>query len=367
MLRILLLASPNSSHTLKIANSLADSGISVFVFGFGDRSLTNIYDKRVTVKTIEVKESIVNGSSTILKLYYLLYYPLLKKTIKEFKPDILHANYATSYGFLGMLTSFTPFIVSVWGTDVFEFPKKNPFFKYILKRIFNSADKLISTSYIMANEIKKYTQKTISVIPFGIDTEKFKPVEKEKSDIVKIGVIKSLERFYGIEYLIHAVKILLDKGITNIRLFIIGKGSLETELKELSKELGLNDYILFTGAKQYSEIENYHNMLDIGVYVSVAESFGVSQLESLSCGVPVIASNVGGIPEVVIDGETGFLVPPKNPEKTADAIIKLVLNRNLRDEMGKKGREFVIAKYSWNDCIDKLISEYKSLMSSELY
>lgn len=364
MLRILLLASPNSSHTLKIANSLADSGISVLVFGFGDRSLTNIYDKRVTVKTIKVKDSIANGSSTILKLYYLLYYPLLKKIIKEFKPDILHANYATSYGLLGMLTSFTPFIVSVWGTDVFEFPRKNSLFKYVLKRIFNSSDRLISTSYIMAKETNKYTTKNVSVIPFGIDTEKFKPTLKEYSPIIKIGIIKSLERIYGIEYLIKALQIIIDKGITNIQLYIIGKGSLETELKELSKKLRLSNYVFFLGPKLYSEIESYHNMLDIGVYISLFESFGVAQLESLACGVPVIASNIGGIPEVVIDGETGFLVPPKNPEKTAGAIMKLVLDKNLRDKMGKKGREFVIANYSWNDCINKLISEYKSLIES---
>jgi glycosyltransferase involved in cell wall biosynthesis len=103
-------------------------------------------------------------------------------------------------------------------------------------------------------------------------------------------------------------------------------------------------------------------MMDIAVYVSLYESFGVAVLEASACEKPVVVSNVGGLPEVVEGNKTGFIVAPKNIEETAVAINKLINDPELRCRMGEQGRKFVQDKYEWNKCIDKLITAYKDLV-----
>ena len=100
--------------------------------------------------------------------------------LKTFKPQLLHANYATSYGLLGAMTGFHPFVLSVWGSDVFTFPKKSFAHKMLFKYNLNKADKILSTSRFMSQEISKYTSKKIEITPFGVDLEKFYPYKELK-------------------------------------------------------------------------------------------------------------------------------------------------------------------------------------------
>lgn len=286
-------------------------------------------------------------------------------TLNLKKPDILHAHYASSYGLIGALSGFSPFILSVWGSDIFSFPKRSFLHKCLIKFNLSKADKILSTSHIMAQEIRLYTQKSIEVTPFGIDMEYFKPMHVEslfdKNDIV-IGTVKTLEETYGIEYLIRAFKILHDKHKElPLKLLIVGEGSLKLSLKKLVKELHIENKVIFTGKVSYDKVPKYHNMLTVYVSVSNSESFGVSVLEASSCAKPVVVSNIGGLSEVVEDGVSGFIVPAKNPKKTAKAIEKLVLCKDLRLKIGRAGRERVRILYNWDDNVSQMLHIYIKL------
>ena len=102
-------------------------------------------------------------------------------------------------------------------------------------------------------------------------------------------------------------------------------------------------------------------MLDIYVAVSIKESFGVAVLEASACSKPVVVSNVGGLPEIVEDGITGFIVEKENPEVLAEALEKLILDIDLRIQMGKNGRNKVINEYNWKDSVAAMISIYESI------
>ncbi len=228
------------------------------------------------------------------------------------------------------------------------------------------ADKILSTSHVMAKETNLYTDKNIEVTPFGIDTEQFKPMEVQslfaKDDIV-IGTIKTLEKIYGIEYLIKAFKILSDKHKElPLKLLIVGGGSLHVKLKELAKSLNLEDKTIFTGEVPFNDTPNYHNMISVSVTVSNSESFGVSVLEAAACSKPVVVSNVGGLPEVVEDSISGFVVPSKNPKATALAIEKIILDPHLKNRLGQLGRKRVKRLYNLRDNINHMLSIYKSLI-----
>src|SRR5690606_14690363 len=116
---------------------------------------------------------------------------------------ILHAHYATSYGLIGALSGFKPFVLSVWGADVYDFPRRSKLHKKLFQYNLKKADLILSTSEIMRNELKKYTAKEVLVTPFGVDTSVFckKDIAEKDNSVINIGTIKSLEEKYGIIYI----------------------------------------------------------------------------------------------------------------------------------------------------------------------
>lgn len=220
---------------------------------------------------------------------------------------------------------------------------------------------------MMAKETSKYTTKKVEVIPFGIDLTRFHPTKERKfynpEDIV-IGTIKSLEKKYGIIDLVYAFKIIKNKfPELSLKLLIVGRGSLEGEIKKLVKELNLENCTTLTGFVSPNEVEKYHNELDIFVAVSTedSESFGVSILEASACEKPVIVSDKGGLKEVVENNITGIIVPANNPLKLADAMERLIQDKELSNSLGKAGRIRVLRHYDWENSLFEMIKNYEDI------
>jgi len=360
-MKILLLGDISSSHIQNWANSLDDSGEEVGIFSFS--SSDDILTYNSSVKILNNGKGLSESKGPFSKLKYLKLLPSLKGAINIFNPDILHAHYASSYGLLGALSGFHPYCISVWGSDVYEFPNTGAIAKEILKSNFKKADKIFSTSFAMLKEIEKYTNKEIEEIPFGVDINRFKKPEKDldKKDIV-IGTIKDLEEVYGIEVLLKAFEILAKRNpLLPLKLLIVGKGSLEAELKKLSVTLGISDKVEFPGYISPDHVADYHNMIDIFMCLSHAESFGVSVVEAMACSTPVVVSNVGGLPEVVIDKKTGIVVEPDDPDSAASAIEWLLNNVEEAEKIGQNGRLHVVEKYDADVCVQKMIDNYALL------
>jgi glycosyltransferase involved in cell wall biosynthesis len=370
-MKILLLSDSDSPHTVRWAKSLSSRGFEIGIFSIHKPNPFLYLDTpQIRLFSSNISRQIQGKRETnLFKSVYFIAFFSLSKAINAFKPDLVHAHYISSYGMLGSLTGFHPYIISVWGADIYNFPKKSFLHRLIVRFNLFKADQILSTSEAMKVETERYTKKQIGITPFGIQLNKFYPQKNTDlfgSENIIIGTVKTLEKKYGIEYLVRAFKILKDKTPNlSIKLLIVGRGSLMSKLKHLTVKFGIEEHTLFTGYIENDKIAKYHNMLDIAVYPSVedSESFGVSVLESSACEKPVVASNVGGLPEVVVDGVTGFLVKPKNPEVLASAIEKLIMDPSLRIGMGKKGREWVIKEYEWDKCVSKMIDYYHKLSS----
>lgn len=374
-MRVLILGNYVSPHILKWSKSLAKKGIDICLVTFPsiEEDLFQGYDN-ITVHSLGVLPKKFLHSTKVgrfSKINYLRGIPTLRKIIMNFKPDIVHSHYASGYGLVGALSGFKPFIVSVWGTDVFSFPKVSILHRLIFKFIMLRADKILSTSNIMAEETKKYTNKEIIVTPFGIDLDKFRPQQLEslfrKGDIV-VGTIKNLSPKYGIEVLLEAFKILKEKFTElPLKLLIVGGGELESKLKRIVLDYNLEESVLFTGLINYEEVPKYHNMIDIFVALSNddSESFGVSIIEASATEKPVVVTSVGGLKEVVSNRETGFVIKPNDPIEAAMFIEKLILNKSLREEMGTKGRQRVKELYDFNNNLDQMIQIYHETINKK--
>ena len=367
-MKILILADPSSAHTIKWVNSLHRKGIEIFLFGLSKYDPTQ-YDDGIRIESLQTPDSIkAKLDGNFLKLMYFVAFPRLKKIIRTFKPDILHSHYAASYGLIGAFTGFHPFILSVWGIDILKFPENSVLHKKMIEYSLKKADKVLATSYYLAKETNKYTSKEILITPFGIDIEEFKPkivVPIFKEDDIVIGTVKSMERKYGIEYLIKSFSILKrnypDK---NLKLLLVGGGSLEAKFKQMINDLNIVDSSIITGHVPYNNVAEYHNQLSIAVYVSKVESFGVSILESSACEKPVVVSDLGGLPEVVENDVTGFIVKANNIKATTEAIERLILDKELREKFGNAGRVRVKDKFDWQKNMQDMINIYNQAVSN---
>ncbi|QQS34652.1 MAG: glycosyltransferase family 4 protein [Ignavibacteriales bacterium] len=366
-MKVVLLGDPASAHMMKWANGIKSRGVDVLVYGLTPVDKAQ-YDDGIEIEVFKIPDSIKwKNDGNLLKSVYLLCLPHLKKTIKKFKCEILHGQSASSYGLIGALSGFHPNILSVWGNDVYIFPHKHILFKKLLMYSLSKADIITSSSKTMAKYSRQFTDKEILVTPGGIMLNKFMPLQREtdnyKANDIVVGTIKMMESKYGVEDILDAFNILVKKyPDIPLKLLLVGRGSLIDTLKSKSIEYGIEEHVRITGLIPFAQIPKYHNLLDIYLAPSTndSESFGVGILEASACAKPVIVSNVGGLSEVVIDNETGFVVPPNNPKVLADKIETLVMDKELRHKMGKNGRKFVEEKYDYEKILDYIIEIYDS-------
>ena len=359
-MKICYLSDASSIHTKKFCEFFRRKGYEIHVISLNYGDIDG-----VKVHTFNVSKDKMRYGSSLSKLQYLKHFFEIKKLVKEINPDILHAHYATSYGLLGSLCNFHPYIISVWGSDVYDFPKGSSVKRKLLMSNLKKADVIMSTSKVMAKETKLYTDKDIEITPFGVDIESFKPKENrysKKNEIV-IGTVKTLEPKYGIEFLVKAFAKVLNK-YENIRLEIAGDGSQKEYLIEMCKEMKIENKVHFLGFINRDEVIEAFNRFDITVFPSTldSESFGVAAVEAQACGSATIISNVGGLPEATNPGITSLLVEKEDEKQLADALEKLIVNEELRVDMGIQGRKFVEQNYNIENNFSKVEEIYNKVL-----
>lgn len=367
-MKILLLADPSNPHTIRWANSLSKRGVDIFLFGLSK------YDKAMYADSIKIESlktpSIIKSklSGNLFKVIYFSVILKIRRICSNYKPDILHAHYASSYGLIGALTKFHPYILSVWGVDINIYPKVSFIHNRLINYALKKTDYLLATSNILKEETLKYVDKEIEVTPFGIDLNIFKPMRVNSlfsEDDIVIGTVKRLEEKYGIDELIKTFAVLKNKHTDiPLKLLLVGEGSIRSKLMNLVDQLGIAHLTIFTGEIMVDKVAEYHNMIDISVFLSKTESFGVSILEASATEKPVVVTRVGGLPEVVDNGVTGIVIELGDREGAVKAIEKLVLDSELRRRMGKAGREKVYKEYNWNDNVQQMINIYEKVLKS---
>lgn len=358
-MKICFLAPANSAHTQKWCRYFVSQGHIVDVVSFVDAEIDG-----VNVHYIDTGAS-ASGSDRD-KLKYLLKSAAVRKVIKQLKPDIVNVHYATSYGTVAALTGLKNYILSVWGSDIYEFPQKSPLHRALLKFSLAKATHLFSTSKAMADEASRYTKKSFHITPFGVDMDLFTPEKRSRNDTdFVIGTVKSLAPAYGIDVLLKAAA-LIKKEYPQIplKLRIAGKGPCEEEYHTLASELDIKDITSWLGfIPQKQAAAEWANM-DVAVVCSNSESFGVSAVEAQASGCPVIISDIPGLMEATKPEETSMVVPRNNERFLADALHTLYNDVKLRKQMGIAGRQYVAENYELNACFRKVESLFDKFVNN---
>ncbi|MFV2047925.1 glycosyltransferase [Metabacillus sp. YM-086] len=358
-MKIAVLGPASNVHTKKFLDYYDKQGFDIINISFDSHK-----DDQDRSHWKNVKTSYLNVGSN--KLTYFLTVSTLKKILKEEKPDILHAHYVSSYGVIGALANFHPYVISVWGMDIFDFPKEGALNTYMVKYALGKADMIGSTSEVMKVETAQYTDKKIEVTPFGVNLDVFKPNEvRTDSDKINFGIVKTMTEKYGIRYLLQGYALFKEQvdelTYQNTHLTIVGGGPKLEEYQNLAQELNIADQTTFTGKIPHDQVPNKINEFDVFFVPSTldSESFGVAAVEAQACEVPVVVANVGGLPEVVLDKQTGFVIPTKDAQAIADKMIYFIHNPEEGKKMGKLGREHVSKHYQWEENAAYMVSLYQ--------
>lgn len=295
---------------------------------------------------------------------------LIRKLLKSGKIDLLHAHWLIPQGWIAsLLRRFygIKYTVTAHGSDVSLL--KNNFFRGFGKNAIKNSELLTYNSKYNKKLIDSVIFKKKSIlIPMGVDIDKFS--KDKKFDLFKKFGIKGkivlfvgrLTEQKGVKFLISAIN-LLKNEFQVINLVIVGDGPEKRNLIKLAGKLGVKNRVKFTGPVAKEELASYYHSSDVFVLPSVKrEGLGVVLLEAMASEVAVVGSNVGGIPEVIEDGETGILVKDESSKAIADGISRILSDKALKSKLVKNGKKFVQDNYSWKDICERFTKLYDKVI-----
>jgi len=293
-------------------------------------------------------------------------------SLKKERPDIVHGFLFHAYilgSFAARLAGVPMVIASRRSLGLF---KERKLHYRLLERLANRmTDLIIANSVAVREDVsrqEKVPSSKVRVIYNGIDPSLFEiPADLGlraslgfRKGVKVIGVIANLIHYKGHRFLLQACPEVKAK-CPDVRFLLIGDGLLRGELETMAEELGVREEVIFLGSR--NDIPALLSIIDVFVLPSLEEGFSNAILEAMAAGKPVVATRVGGVPEAVIHGKTGLLVPPKDPQALADAIIGILSDPQQAEEMGKAGRERVKKEFSLDRMIREMERLYEELLT----
>ncbi len=321
----------------------------------------------------------------VLYIFNPFSYFKLKKIIRDYKPDIIHLNNVLSQASPSIcpLLNKVPSVMTIHGFSLIcpfnkiDYMKKicnkkfgkqcyhclNKKYPYFLikhnlyKYFFKKLDKFVTVSNYLKKEFKKEGFDNIVTLHNKIPLLEFSEIKS--NDLLYMGRLSNEK---GIVYLINAMKKVL-KYFPNIKLNVVGAGDEEDKLRDLVNKFNLRNNIYFIGELSHNKILEYYKKSAVVLIPSICpDSYPTVTMEAMSVGRPIIASRLGGLPEQIEEGKTGFLVPPRNPEAIAEKIIYLLKRPKLMQKMGLEGRKKAEKEFNINDYTKKIEELYKKVI-----
>lgn len=326
-----------------------------------------------------------------LKFSYA-YYRIGKKLLKEEQIDIVHHMLPSSdvaYNLLPLLkaTKGKPFIMGPFQPRAemgsyrdfrhylgirkglfsrglyLSLPLSYRLFHSLFKRTIKKAERIICVNRRAKEYYCRYIDESrVRVIPVGIDVHRFIPKRrKEEGSQINLLAVGYFVTRKGFAVLFKALSNLTNK-YPNLRLKIVGRGYQEEELKRSVQELGLKGQVEFCGFVPHTQIESYYQESDIFCNPTMDEPFGQVNLEAMACGLPIVGTKVGALPEIITP-EVGILIEKNNPKEMARAIEHLIENKEKRLQMGENARKRVEKFYSWDHIVDQYLKLYEDVLA----
>ncbi len=356
-LRIVVVAPGSSIHAKRWAESLRERGHQVAWFAVTPEApMSTLIQGRSTLPQW--------GSRSDGPLGKVISSWNLRRAVRAFRPQVTHLHYLNASLPIRLSAPGWPnLVVSTWGSDVMFAPREPERIAVAKRAILERASMITATSEYLRQVTLDVAESAVDVevIPFGVDTKYFSPGSwpGEEEELI-IGYAKRFAPTYGPDVLLGALPKVLERH-PNVRLEMVGRGDREAYLRQ-AEELGIAHAVQIAPAVPHDRLVSTMRRFSIFCMPSRAESFGVSAVEAAACGLPIVASRVGGIPEIVEEGRSGLLVEPEDELGLAEALSSLLSNSTLRREMGEQGRRIAVEKFEWSGNVDQMESLYRRIL-----
>ncbi len=282
--------------------------------------------------------------------------------------DLIHAHFGQlGRDYIEVASALnTPMIVNFRGTDATVDLQRTPA-SYC--KVFQLASRYITCSEYIKGILVGHgiSPHIVSIVPEEIDTSYFQ-FHDRRDQQGKVPHILSVGRFHwvkGFNYALDAMAVLQKRGL-RFKYILVGGGGRTDEFEMAIRDQGLADFVKILGTVDREQVRRLLYESDIFLLSSLTENLNVAILEAQASGLPVVATNVGGIPEQVSDGETGLLVPPRSPEAMADKLQYLMEHPEQRLKMGEKGREQVENNFSMEILFPRLLEVYEKVAAMKI-
>ena len=285
------------------------------------------------------------------------------------KPDLLHINWPFPHGLMAIPASILqgiPMVFSFHGAELM-LSNKFSFVADILRWLLPITKGVTANSSFTCGLIRKLYHGPVTVIPYGLTIEAKPPQERLPTEVPRLLFVGRLDERKGLRYLLEALPLVLAKQPVSLR--VVGKGILEQEIKSQCHTMNLDNVVEFLGFVSKEELALEYAGCDIFVLPAIVDSkgdtegLGIVMIEALAHQKPVIASAVGGIVDVIQSGITGLLIPEKDPEALAQAILTLLADPNRAAEMGRFGLQDVQTRFSWS----RIVPLWQNVFSAAMF
>ena len=343
-MKLCYIANPNSVHTRRWLNWFASRGHKVSLIA--DTPLLEPWP------AIQVYDLPARLNLKIVRFFPWTVWS--KQILQELEPDVLHAHRVNSAGWLSVFTGFHPMVVTPWGTDLYQLPNQSFTARWLATYVLKNADFVTADSQDLIQQAIKYgANPGISeVIQWGVDLKIFFPADKnpELQKRLKVGnhpVLlspRAVKPIYNLETIIKAIpEVRRDLPET---IFIFRDYNTDPNYKDrllmLIDRLGVRESVRWFGElERWEECVEIYRLADIIISVPISDGTPVSVLESMACGIPVIASDLPSLREWIKNGENGILVPTRDEQVLADAIIKLLKDANKRADIRNRNIDLI--------------------------
>lgn len=358
-------------HTEKMADYFVQKGHDVSFIMFDNPSPPGVFED-FTIYNFDTSKS--SPARRVLSRSLLYRAHVTRKVLKEIRPDILHAHYASSYGIIGMLSGVHPLVISTWGSDILIETKKFGLKPYLIKKALHIADNVHcsgNNTYEKMIEMGIEPQKIVFAL-FGIDTKKFQPRTDRETDCSvfqrgneKIVIsTRMLHHVYDVLTLAHAIPSVV-REYPAVKFIFAGSGPLQQEIVQIAQKNGVLDTITFLGLIPNISLSRCLPLADIYVSTSLSDAgLAVSTAEAMACGLPVVITDFWYNREWVKDYENGFVVPVQSPDILAEKILLLLQDDALRERCGKQNRDMILKKFNYSTEMARIEKIYGNILNA---
>ncbi len=353
----------NSGLTWELLNPIRGLKAVEFIDGVEVRRIPVLRQRQEYCSTFEMGTFVLSG------LWYSLW------QVPEFKPDLVHIFFGIPDGPIGWALKRVyglPYLISLRGADVpsdevKRFARHYRLLRPFIRRLWHDADATVAVS----NGLREYASETapdlpIEVIPNAIELSVFTPPRQRQSGgPIRLLFVGRFNAFKNVEMLLETVSQLIQTGVDNLELQLVGEGERRSNLERLVVEKGLTRYVRFLGWVDRKNLVELYRQADVFVTATTWEGMPNTVLEAMACGLPVVGTRAAGLAELVREGVNGYLVDINDSVTMVNHIADLIENPYERQRMGKESRKISEREFAWESIAEQYEAIYRRLCAEK--